>query len=195
MSPSQSPRCGAATCAVPLTTSHRRAVNRRWAVLGRALYETLGKRLPTALPGAVPLRRALASQFCASIGAGSVINAGAGLSSRLHLGAHAGVGEGSKILGQGDVFVGAHVTMGPECLLITGDHEIPLNRQPMRKGRAVTKSIHIGEDAYLGARVTVLPGCTIGAGAVVGAGSVVTADIPPYVVAAGNPARVLRSRA
>ncbi len=45
---------------------------------------------------------------------------------------------------------------------------------------------------WFGGNVTVLPGVTIGDGAVIGAGSVVTRDIPPGVVAAGNPCRVLR---
>ena len=52
----------------------------------------------------------------------------------------------------------------------------------------------IGCDAWLGVNVTVLRGRTIGHGACVGAGSVVTRDIPPYAVAAGNPARVIRMR-
>ena len=50
----------------------------------------------------------------------------------------------------------------------------------------------MGSDVWFGGNVTVLPGVTIGDGAVIGAGSVVTRDIPPGVVAAGNPCRVLR---
>lgn len=51
----------------------------------------------------------------------------------------------------------------------------------------MTKPIHIEKGAWLGARVSVLPGVTIGQGAIVG-----TKDIPPYTVAVGNPARVIR---
>ena len=58
-----------------------------------------------------------------------------------------------------------------------------------RCGRA---PITVGSDVWFGGNVTVLPGVTIGDGAVIGAGSVVTRDIPPGVVAAGNPCRVLR---
>ena len=54
------------------------------------------------------------------------------------------------------------------------------------------KPVTIGSDVWLGANVTVCPGVTIGDGAVIGAGSVVTRDIPPRVVAVGNPCRVLR---
>jgi acetyltransferase-like isoleucine patch superfamily enzyme len=58
----------------------------------------------------------------------------------------------------------------------------------------VTAKITIGEDVFLGARVFVMPGVTIGARSVVGACSVVTKDVPPDVVAAGNPCRVLGPR-
>ena len=51
---------------------------------------------------------------------------------------------------------------------------------------------HIGRRASIGSNATILCGVTIGEGAIVGAGSVVTKDVPPYMIAAGNPARVLR---
>ena len=55
--------------------------------------------------------------------------------------------------------------------------------------------LEIGNDVWLGAGVTILPGCRrIGDGAAVGAGSVVTADVPDFAVAAGVPARTVRSR-
>ncbi|MBY5991781.1 CatB-related O-acetyltransferase [Ferrimonas balearica] len=54
--------------------------------------------------------------------------------------------------------------------------------------------IVLGNDVWLGLGVTVMPGVTIGDGAIIGAQSVVTSDIPPYAVAAGNPARVVRQR-
>lgn len=55
-------------------------------------------------------------------------------------------------------------------------------------------AIIIGNDVWIGAGVTILSGVQIGDGAVIGAGSVVTRDIPPYVIAAGNPANVVRER-
>jgi len=58
--------------------------------------------------------------------------------------------------------------------------------------RSEDKSIVIEDSAYIGCNTTVLAGVTIGRGAKVGAGSVVTKDVPPGVVAAGNPCRVLR---
>lgn len=53
---------------------------------------------------------------------------------------------------------------------------------------------NVGHDVWLGYQALVLPGVTIGHGAVVAAGSVVSADVPPYAVVAGNPARTVRLR-
>lgn len=55
-----------------------------------------------------------------------------------------------------------------------------------------TAPVHICKGAWLGAQVIVLKGVTIGEGAVIGAGAVVTKDVPPWTVAAGNPAKVIR---
>ena len=52
----------------------------------------------------------------------------------------------------------------------------------------------VGHDVWLGYRPLIMPGVTIGHGAVIAAGSVVTADIPAYAIAGGNPARVIRQR-
>jgi virginiamycin A acetyltransferase len=52
----------------------------------------------------------------------------------------------------------------------------------------------VGSDVWLGYRALVMPGVSIGHGAIVAAGSVVVGDVPPYAIAGGNPARVLRLR-
>ena len=52
--------------------------------------------------------------------------------------------------------------------------------------------VEIGENVFVGMGVKVLKGVTIGADSVIGAGAVVTSSIPSGVVAAGNPARVIR---
>lgn len=62
------------------------------------------------------------------------------------------------------------------------------------QGGGDREPVRIGDDVWIGARVTILPGADIGNGAVIGAGSVVRGKIPPMVVAAGNPARVVGMR-
>jgi acetyltransferase-like isoleucine patch superfamily enzyme len=54
------------------------------------------------------------------------------------------------------------------------------------------RPIRIGKNVWIGADACVLPGVTIGEGSVVGTRSVVTQDVPPYTIAAGNPARIVR---
>lgn len=70
------------------------------------------------------------------------------------------------------------------------DLDRPIRLQP----EPPVRSVSIGDDVWIGTRVTILPGVKIGTGAVIGACSVVTKDIPSYAVAVGNPARVIRQR-
>ncbi len=98
------------------------------------------------------------------------------------------------------ISAGASVKIGKDCLIapyvgIVGtnlghaDPSIPINRQ-----EPTSKGITIGDDCWLGHRVSVLDGVTIGQGCVIGAGAVVTKDIPPYSIAVGVPAKVVGSR-
>ena len=66
--------------------------------------------------------------------------------------------------------------------------------QPIRLQGVSRQGIHIGPNCWVGAKVTVLDGVTIGEGSVVAAGAVVTKDIPPYSIAAGVPAKVIKRR-
>jgi maltose O-acetyltransferase len=91
------------------------------------------------------------------------------------------------------VTIGAHVLFGPGVQLYTATH--PLEAAARRVGESANP-ITIGDDVWLGGRVIVVSsrreGITIGDGVVVGAGSVVTKSIPPYSLAVGSPARVVR---
>ena len=91
----------------------------------------------------------------------------------------------------GDIVLEDGVSVGMESLFITVTHA--MGRPVFRAGKTECKSIRIGCGAWLGARVVILPGVTVGAGAVIGAGAVVTRDVPPNVLAAGVPARVIRA--
>ncbi|MCT1516952.1 acyltransferase [Dietzia cercidiphylli] len=108
------------------------------------------------------------------------------------VGAHAGVGEGS-VLG-GEVHLGDHVTMGPYCYFITGHHPIPPDFLEFRDMTATHRKIVVGSGVFIGGRVTVLPGVSIGRGAAIGAGSVVAKDVPAGAIVVGNPAQIIRQR-
>jgi len=95
----------------------------------------------------------------------------------------------------GPLRVGADVMMGPRCVLISDNHAMDDTSRPMNtQGFVASSPIVIEDDVWIGAGVTVLPGVRIGRGSVIGAASVVTKDVPPWTVAAGNPARVVRQR-
>lgn len=87
--------------------------------------------------------------------------------------------------------IGAACQLATRVQLLTATH--PIDPEPRRRGWEYAKPITIGDNAWLGGGVIVCPGVTIGDDTVVGAGAVVTRDLPPGVVAFGNPARVQRS--
>ena len=94
------------------------------------------------------------------------------------------------ILDVAPVTIGRNVLFAPNVSLYTAGH--PIHPDSRRPDYEYGLPIVIGDDVWLGGGVTVVPGVTIGRGAVIGAGSVVTKDIPPMVLAAGNPCRVIR---
>lgn len=93
------------------------------------------------------------------------------------------------------VRIGKNVMMGPYVLIYTQNHctcnaDIPMREQGMLNIQPVT----IEDDVWIGGRVCILPGVTIGHGSVIGACAVVSKDVPPYSVVVGNPGRVVKSR-
>lgn len=106
------------------------------------------------------------------------------------------IGDGTFINYGCSIVATEHVRIGPRCNI--GTHVIIMDNQfhkvapDRRMERPPSAGVSLGENVWLGARVIVLPGVTIGDHSVIGAGSVVTRNIPPRVVAAGLPARVLR---
>jgi maltose O-acetyltransferase len=95
------------------------------------------------------------------------------------------------LLDVGRIVVKRWAMLGPGVQLLTATH--PIEAQGRIDRLEQGKPITIGEAAWLGGGVIVLPGVTIGDRTTVGAGSVVTKDLPPDVLAVGNPARVIRS--
>lgn len=97
---------------------------------------------------------------------------------------------GATLLDEAPIRFGCHVFVGPDCGFYTAIHPLDAARRNAGLERALP--ITVEDDVWIGGHVTVLPGVRIGRGSVIGAGSVVTRDVPPGVVAAGNPCRILR---
>lgn len=94
------------------------------------------------------------------------------------------------ILDAAKVTFGDSVFIGPNCGFYTSGH--PLDAPQRNEGLEYAKPINIGNNVWIGGNVVVLPGVTIGDHSVIGAGSIVTKDIPPHVLAFGNPCQVIK---
>lgn len=88
------------------------------------------------------------------------------------------------------IYVGDYTMFGPNVTVATAGH--PILPELREKEYQYNAPVHIGKNCWIGAGAIILPGISIGDNVVVGAGSVVTKDLPPNVVAVGNPCRVLR---
>jgi maltose O-acetyltransferase len=110
---------------------------------------------------------------------------------RIRVGARTFVNYGLVALDVAPITIGDDVQIGPNVQLLTPTH--PIDPDARRAKWEAAEPIAIERNVWLGGGVIVLPGVTIGENTVVGAGSIVTKDLPSNVVAAGNPARVVRS--
>ena len=111
-------------------------------------------------------------------------------SHRVTIGDGSFVNSGCSFEGKGSIEIGRDTFIGPQTMIITSTHDIAecgeVTRMP------AYKPVKVGDRCWLGARVTVLPGVTIGEGTIIAAGAVVTKDCEPGAVYAGVPAKRMR---
>lgn len=115
------------------------------------------------------------------------------ITSRLTIGDESGIGANSRI--NGPTIIGKYVNMAPECIIYTRQHcheRTDLTMQ--QQGSTEPKTVIIGNDVWIGSRVTIMPGVHIGSGSIIGAGAVVTHDVPPYTIVGGVPAKIIKHR-
>ena len=101
---------------------------------------------------------------------------------------------GLVINGGGKVTIGDHFNSGLDCFLITKNHNINGGTHIPYDDSYILKYIKIEKCVWLGSRVIVIGGITIGEGAVIQSGSCVVSDIPAYAIAVGHPAKVFSYR-
>jgi len=93
-----------------------------------------------------------------------------------------------------DIEIGAATLIADGAYICDFDHNVDDITVPIKDQGIVKSAVRIGPDVWMGTRVTVLRGSRVGRGCVLGAHSVIRGSIPPYSVAVGVPARVVRSR-
>ena len=107
-----------------------------------------------------------------------------------HFGNHVYANFNLTLVDDTDIYVGDYVMFGPNVTVATAGH--PVNPELRRKAAQFNIPVRIGNNVWIGAGAVILPGVQIGENSVIGAGSIVTKDVPPNVVAVGNPCRILR---
>lgn len=101
---------------------------------------------------------------------------------------------GVEIQGKGSVKIGDNFHSGKGLLILTSDHNYDYGNKIPYDDTYITEDVIIENNVWVGARVIILRGVTLGEGCIIQAGSVVTKNIPPFSIAGGHPAIVFKHR-
>lgn len=160
-----------------------------------SLYNELLRHLPDRV--GTPLRTEyLRRRKAAAFGPGSSVSRGCRIlrPESLRIGAGVRVARDVTMDARGGLVLDDHALVGFESVLLTYTHNADRIGVPIQDQGFWSAPVTIGPRAWLGMRVMVLPGVTVGEDAIVASGAVVTRDVPPRTVVAGVPAEVLRER-
>ena len=112
------------------------------------------------------------------------------------------IGSGTSISGHctitsaNKVIIGENVLIARYAYISDHSHHYKNTTQPIKEqGITSPRAVHIGSGTWLGQNVVITPGVSIGVNCVIGANSVVKNDIPDFTIAAGNPAKIIKSTA
>ncbi len=133
------------------------------------------------------------SRRAAQVGSGLTVNYKSNVNSNTFLGNNVNF-NGMRIGGRGKIVIGNNFHSGEDCLMLTDVHNYDHGKAIPYDDTYIVKNIYIEDNVWLGSRVIVLGGVTIGEGAIIQAGSVVVSDIPKYAIYGGHPARFIKSR-
>ena len=158
----------------------------------RFLWLLVSKIVWPLLPARFPPRRTLLLRL---FGAKSALHVLIARSAKVEMPWALSVGEystlGPRVIlyNIGGLEIGDHTIVSQDAYICGGTHDYQDPTFPL-----VRKPIRIGHHVWIGAGAFIGPGVTIGDGAVIGARAVVVGDVPPWMVVAGNPARIIKPR-
>ena len=112
----------------------------------------------------------------------------------IEIGDHCSVNAYSVMQGTGGIKIGNYVRIGAHTVIVASMHNYDDPDTNVTAQGWTAKSITIEDDVWIGMNVSILDGVRVGQGAVLAAGAVVTSDIPPFAVAGGVPAKVIKWR-
>jgi len=117
-----------------------------------------------------------------------------GNGSRLIIGDYSQLGQNSRL--GGEIKIGSHVLMGPDVVIMAVTHDISDLSKTMidPTNPAIHDSVVIGDNVWIGTRVIILPGVSIGSNSVIGSGAVVTKSFPKNSIIGGVPAKLIKKR-
>lgn len=116
------------------------------------------------------------------------------LGEELIIGENVGIAANAFIAMRGKIEIGKNTIFGPNVSLHAENHKFDDFEKPIKLQGATRKGIKIGEDCWIGSKVTVLDGVNIGNHVIIAAGAVVNIDVPDYAIVGGVPAKIIKMR-
>ena len=132
------------------------------------------------------------------IGEGASVAPGAVIQGSVEMGNNTSLQYNSMLVGYsapgGTIKIGNNVRIAAYTVMIAANHNFSDTKKPICTQGLSLAPITVEDDVWIGSRVNIMAGVTVGRGSVIGAGAVVTHDVPPYSVCVGCPARVIKNR-
>ena len=170
---------------------------RRYRRIAYLVYILVGKHLPPTNRRRLgrqairALRGWCGAMMFDSCGRDVNVESGAdfGKGKGISIGNRSGIGIRARL--DAPVSIGNDVMMAPDVLIFTRGHRFSRLDIPMiDQGGSDPKPVVIGNDVWIGERVIILPGVTVGDGAILGAGAVIRESVPPLAIVVGNPGQI-----